>query len=131
MAVTPSARRASRCRRAAQLVARGEVGLDRRCLRVVGQVVGGLGRRGWRGVELPVGELVVEGLVDQSAQPRLDGRLERFSNRPCTTWGGRGTSARTDAGGLMRAYSMDLRERVLLDSDAGMKAALAGWTVTP
>ena len=23
----------------------------------------------------------------------------------------------------MRAYSMDLRERVLLDSDAGMKAA--------
>ena len=50
-------------------------------------------------------------------------RLKRFSNRPCTTWGGRGTSARTDAGGLMRAYSMDLRERVLLDSDAGMKAA--------
>ena len=49
--------------------------------------------------------------------------LERFSNRPCTTWGGRGTSARTDAGGLMRASSMDLRERVLLDSDAGMKAA--------
>ena len=39
--------------------------------------------------------------------------LERFSNRPCTPWGGRGTSARTDAGGLMRAYSMDLRERVL------------------
>ena len=26
-------------------------------------------------------------------------------------------------GGPMRAYSMDLRERVLLDSDAGMKAA--------
>ncbi len=49
--------------------------------------------------------------------------LERFSNRPCTTWDGRGTSARTDAGGLIRAYSMDLRERVLLDSDAGMKAA--------
>ena len=46
-----------------------------------------------------------------------------FSNRPCTTWGGRGTSARTDAGGPMRAYSMDLRERALLDSDAGMKAA--------
>ena len=39
--------------------------------------------------------------------------LERFLNRPCTPWGGRGTSARTDAGGLMRAYSMDLRERVL------------------
>ena len=50
-------------------------------------------------------------------------RLERFSNRPCTPWGGRGTSARTDAGGLMRASLMDLRERVLLDSDAGMKAA--------
>ena len=50
-------------------------------------------------------------------------RLERFSNRPCTTWGGRGTSAHTDAGGPMRAYSMDLRERALLDSDAGMKAA--------
>ena len=49
--------------------------------------------------------------------------LERFSNRPCTPWGGRGTSARTDAGGLMRASLMDLRERVLLDSDAGMKAA--------
>ena len=51
------------------------------------------------------------------------GTLKRFSNRPCTTWGGRGTSARTDAGGPMRAYSMDLRERALLDSDAGMKAA--------
>ena len=49
--------------------------------------------------------------------------LKRFSNRPCTPWGGRGTSARTDAGGPMRAYSMDLRERALLDSDAGMKAA--------
>ncbi len=49
--------------------------------------------------------------------------LKRFSNRPCTTWGGRGTSARTDAGGPMRAYSMDLRERALLDSDAGMTAA--------
>ena len=49
--------------------------------------------------------------------------LKRFSNRPCTTWGGRGTSAHTDAGGPMRAYSMDLRERALLDSDAGMKAA--------
>ena len=50
-------------------------------------------------------------------------RLKRFSNRPCTTWGGRGTSAHTDAGGPMRAYSMDRRERALLDSDAGMKAA--------
>ena len=37
--------------------------------------------------------------------------LKHFSNRPCTTWGGRGTSARTDAGGPMRASSMDLRER--------------------
>ena len=53
----------------------------------------------------------------------VEQRLKRFSNRPCTTWGGRGTSARTDAGGPMRAYSMDLRERALLDSDAGMKAA--------
>ena len=53
----------------------------------------------------------------------VDNLLKRFSNRPCTTWGGRGTSARTDAGGPMRAYSMDLRERALLDSDAGMKAA--------
>ena len=53
----------------------------------------------------------------------IDAWLKRFSNRPCTTWGGRGTSARTDAGGPMRAYSMDLRERALLDSDAGMKAA--------
>ena len=52
-----------------------------------------------------------------------DATLKRFSNRPCTTWGGRGTSARTDAGGPMRAYSMDLRERALLDSDAGMTAA--------
>ena len=53
----------------------------------------------------------------------IEQRLKRFSNRPCTTWGGRGTSARTDAGGPMRAYSMDLRERALLDSNAGMKAA--------
>ena len=53
----------------------------------------------------------------------LSAALKRFSNRPCTTWGGRGTSARTDAGGPMRAYSMDLRERALLDSDAGMTAA--------
>ena len=49
--------------------------------------------------------------------------LKRFSNRPCTTWGGRGTSARTNAGGPMRAYSMDLRELALLDSDAGMTVA--------
>ena len=65
-------------------------------------------------------KLRVEGI--RTSQERVR-RLKRFANRPCTTWGGRGTSARTDAGGLMRAYSMDLRERVLLDSDAGMKAA--------
>ena len=57
-----------------------------------------------------------------SDEDALEG-LKRFSNRPCTTWGGRGTSAHTDAGGPMRAYSMDLRARALLDSDAGMKAA--------
>ena len=56
-------------------------------------------------------------------QIRITAQLKRFSNRPCTTWGGRGTSAHTDGGGPMRAYSMDLRERALLDSDAGMKAA--------
>ena len=63
--------------------------------------------------------------TDVRAALDLRGRdeLKRFSNRPCTTCGGRGTSARTDAGGPMRAYSMDLRERALLDSDAGMKAA--------
>ena len=49
--------------------------------------------------------------------------LKRFSNRPCTTWGGRGASAHTDAGGPMRASSMDRRARALLDSEAGMKAA--------
>ena len=64
--------------------------------------------------------LARDGVLDLDAS--LDA-LKRFSNRPCTTWGGRGTSARTDAGGPMRAYSMDLRERALLDSDAGMKAA--------
>ena len=58
-----------------------------------------------------------------AVEPADADRLKRFSNRPCTTWGGRGTSAHTDAGGPMRAYSMDLRERALLDSDAGMKAA--------
>ena len=61
--------------------------------------------------------------ADHQNEPLWSSFLKRFSNRPCTTWGGRGTSARTDAGGPMRAYSMDLRERALLDSDAGMKAA--------
>ena len=50
-------------------------------------------------------------------------RLKRFSDSPCTAWARRGTSACTNAGGPMQAYSMDLRERALLDSDAGMKAA--------
>ena len=50
-------------------------------------------------------------------------RLKRFSDSPCTAWARRGTSAYTNAGGPMQAYSMDLRERALLDSDAGMKAA--------
>ena len=49
--------------------------------------------------------------------------LKRFSDSPCTAWARRGTSAWTNAGGPMQAYSMDLRERALLDSDAGMKAA--------
>ena len=49
--------------------------------------------------------------------------LKRFSDSPCTPWADCGTPACTAAGGPMRAYSMDLRERALLDSDAGMKAA--------
>jgi hypothetical protein len=57
--------------------------------------------------------------------------LKQFSDRPCTPDAGRGTSAYTDAGGPMRAYSMDLRARVLLDSDAGMTAAdVAGARAT-
>ena len=52
-----------------------------------------------------------------------DSWLKRFSDSPCTAWARRGTSACTNAGGPMQAYSMDLRERALLDSDAGMKAA--------
>ncbi len=56
-------------------------------------------------------------------QPRQTTRLKRFSDSPCTAWARRGTSACTNAGGPMQAYSMDLRERALLDSDAGMKAA--------
>ena len=55
--------------------------------------------------------------------PRLVGEsLKRFSNRPCTTWGGRGTSAATDAGGPIVPIRW-ICESALLDSDAGMKAA--------
>ena len=57
----------------------------------------------------------------RAAECRLP--LKRFSDSPCTAWARRGTSACTNAGGPMQAYSMDLRERALLDSDAGMKAA--------
>ena len=67
--------------------------------------------------------LPLAGPVAARTVRRYVAALKRFSNRPCTTWGGRGTFAHTDAGGPMRAYSMDLRERALLDSDAGMKAA--------
>ena len=63
-------------------------------------------------------------LTNTNGNARSDAmRLKRFSDSPCTRWADRGTPACTDAGGPMRAYSMDLRERALLDSDAGMKAA--------
>ena len=68
-------------------------------------------------------DAAAEKLLKRHNWPGNIRELKRFSNRPCTTWGGRGTFAHTDAGGPMRAYSMDLRERALLDSDAGMKAA--------
>ena len=58
-----------------------------------------------------------------AAQTEPREALKRFSDSPCTAWARRGTSACTNAGGPMQAYSMDLRERALLDSDAGMKAA--------
>ncbi len=81
-------------------------------------------RRSWRQLADTVQGGPRNGLNENYARELLElHTLKRFSNRPCTTWGGRGTSARTDAGGPMRAYSMDLRERALLDSDAGMKAA--------
>ena len=59
----------------------------------------------------------------QSTRVTCVATLKRFSDSPCTAWARRGTSACTNAGGPMQAYSMDLRERALLDSDAGMKAA--------
>jgi hypothetical protein len=63
------------------------------------------------------------GETKRSTRKRSTKALKRFSNRPCTDGVGHGTSACTDAGAPTRAYSMDLRERELLDSDAGMKAA--------
>ena len=61
----------------------------RRFLRVVFQGVVGLGRRGWRigcqvVVGLPVGELFLEGLADQAAQPggQVDGFLRAESVEP-------------------------------------------------
>ena len=61
--------------------------------------------------------------AQQTIRTVLSKNLKRFSDSPCTAWARRGTSACTNAGGPMQAYSMDLRERALLDSDAGMKAA--------
>ena len=52
------------------------------------------------------------------------GRLKRFSKSSSTREAVHGTpTCNVHAGGSMRAYSMDLRERVLRESDAGMKAA--------
>ena len=62
-------------------------------------------------------------ILDAKLEQHDDETLKRFSDSPCTAWARRGTSACTNAGGPMQAYSMDLRERALLDSDAGMKAA--------
>ena len=51
-------------------------------------------------------------------------RLERFSKSSSTREAVHGTpTCNVHAGGSVRAYSMDLRERVLRESDAGMKAA--------
>ena len=69
-----------------------------------------------------VGLRVLLGHLVEMAET-LREHLKRFSDSPCTAWARRGTSACTNAGGPMQAYSMDLRERALLDSDAGMKAA--------
>ena len=104
---------------------------------VVEDVAGG--PPNWRVTTIPVGGDFPEG-IDLSPDgrevwtaTRNDGgvsiidvatkALKRFSDSPCTAWARRGTSACTNAGGPMQAYSMDLRERALLDSDAGMKAA--------
>ena len=47
----------------------------------------------------------------ERAMAGLELGLKRFSDSPCTAWARRGTSACTNAGGPMQAYSMDLRER--------------------
>ena len=74
----------------------------------------------------PPGRVASQALAPGYASGRRQSRasrLKRFSDSPCTAWARRGTSACTNAGGPMQAYSIDLRERALLDSDAGMKAA--------
>ena len=48
---------------------------------------------------------------DEDAAEMYLEALKRFSDSPCTAWARRGTSACTNAGGPMQAYSMDLRER--------------------
>ena len=75
--------------------------------------------------DLGLTESSLRNWVEQARADRTKGKtgLKRFSDSPCTAWARRGTSACTNAGGPMQAYSMDLRERALLDSDAGMKAA--------
>ena len=65
----------------------------------------------------------VAAVLSRPPTPATRPGFKRFSDSPCTAWARRGTSACTNAGGPMQAYSMDLRERALLDSDAGMKAA--------
>ena len=82
-------------------------------------------QRQWRGPpSLGLGAATSQNMKVVERLTRVDAdTLKRFSDSPCTAWARRGTSACTNAGGPMQAYSMDLRERALLDSDAGMKAA--------
>ena len=65
------------------------------------------------GIEIPHA-LEVEGSIIRIFDPvhHEPIPLKRFSDSPCTAWARRGTSACTNAGGPMQAYSMDLRERV-------------------
>ena len=120
-------------RRAGQLVAHGEVGhlrafeysapalvelagrppRDRRFVRIWLQLVGWLGRRGWRVgcrrvVWLPVGELVFKGLVDQAAHPGgdVDGFLSAESVEPAPHLG-----VDPEADGVFRRHAGILRER--------------------